>query len=392
MANSDELHLAARVANVFSTDRGLAYAQIDSDLKVRQTSANFPNIVTEPTTNFVGKSLPDLLWEFVGGEETLHTILAGRETEYILANIQREQADGSIKFLTLRVVRLDETSTEAGLLLIVEDTTATGHLEQWLRQERNELRLIKEQLIRTNDELDKLNHFKSFLLSMVAHDMRTPLTAVSGYADLLIEQPAKVDPAAIKSMLVTMRRQANQLKLLIANLLDLGQIEQGQLRVTPHPCDLNAHVTEVAQATAVVADQYGLNLTLDLAEDELCIYADPSRIRQILQNLIDNAVKYTQRNGTVWIRTWLNSTTATVQIEDTGRGMTEDQVANLFQLYYRADESDRSKAEGSGLGLYIVKTLVEAHQGRIEVVSRRNQGTKFSIHFPINLQPPTTTL
>ena len=382
--DADLLPLAARVADIFGSSHGIAYAEISSDLTVVRASANFRDLTVDPSATVEGRVISDLLWEFIGAELVFKDLLTGKRPDYLLERVQRERPDGSEVYLTFRVTRLSELSP-ARLLLIIEDTTSTSHLEQHLRQERNELRLVKEQLVQANLELDKVNRFKSFILSMAAHDMRTPLTAIRGYADLLMVDPNLAVSTEHKDILVTMRRQADQLKLLITNLLDLGQIEQGRLRIYPVTCDLNAQAREVMQATHVVAAKYDIELRLELTENLLLIQADTGRIQQILQNLVDNAVKYTATGGTVRIITRLEKDRAIVQVVDTGRGMTETQLANLFRLYYRTDEAQESKAEGSGLGLYIVKTLVEAHYGKIAVSSQRNEGTTFTLSFPLHL-------
>ncbi len=118
------------------------------------------------------------------------------------------------------------------------------------------------------------------------------------------------------------------------------------------------------------------------------IRVDPERIRQILYNLINNAIKYTPEGGRVLVRTWAADGMAYIQVADTGRGMSEEEKAQLFQIYYRTEEARRSDISGTGLGLFIVHTMVEAHKGSIDVETQLEQGTRFTVRLPYQPEAP----
>jgi signal transduction histidine kinase len=374
--------LAARAAGVFTQSRRLAYAHVAPDLTVAQVSPNFAALAADPGAPIEGRPLPDLLWEFVGAEDALRAILRGDEPAFALEQVNRELPDGAPAYLTFQVLPLDFDQPGTGLLLIVEDVTGAGRLQQRLAQDRNELRLLQTQLSRANAELQHLNRFKSFMISMVAHDLRSPLTTIEGYASMLFEAAANgqpIDREYAMSILVQTRR-INQM---ILNLLNLDQIEQGRLALAPVACDLSELAHEAATAFEAMAVLRRLALSVEAAGEPLAIRADPERLRQALHNLIGNALKYTPEGGRVRLVTRRDGDDAIAQVIDTGPGMEQAELDNLFQPYYRTDEARKSQIVGTGLGLYIVKMLVEAHSGRVEVSSRPGQGTTFTIRLPL---------
>lgn len=217
---------------------------------------------------------------------------------------------------------------------------------------------------------------------MVAHDLRSPLTSINLNADLLTRDPAFPNTPGQVRAVNTIRAELDRISALIDNLLDLDQIEQGKLSLLLMPCDVNGLVRQVAQTLEPMVTLRQLTLSLELPHPSLVIPADTNRLREILHNLMGNAVKYTPKQGQIHISTGTDNHEAVVQLMDTGPGLTETEQANLFQPFYRADEARQRKVPGTGLGLFIVKALVEAHHGRIEVASQPGQGTTFTLRLP----------
>jgi len=378
----DPVLLAARAAAAFTRTHRLAYAHIAPDLTIARASPNFEKLLDSSDTPIEGQPLTDRLWGFIGAEEDLLAVLRGTAPDYMLEQVNHELPDGSTAYLTYRVTRLDQDGETGGLLLVIEDVTAASILQQHVTQDRNELRLVQTQLSHAIVELQRLNRFKSLVLSMAAHDLRSPLTVVRGYADLLLkalERGKPVDREAIATILA----QADRLNQMIANLLNLDQIERGQLIIKPAPCDLNELVRDVTKTISPMAALGGLSLLLDLPGTPTRVYADPDRVRQILQNVMSNAVKYTPSRGRVEIVIRPFEDEAILRITDTGPGMTQAQVARLFQPYYRTDDARESQIEGSGLGLFIVKTLVDAQHGAVAVDSEPGRGTTLTLMLPL---------
>jgi signal transduction histidine kinase len=378
----DPILLAARAAAVFTCTHRLAYAYLAPDLTFVWASANFEKLLDSPKMPIEGQLLTDRLWGFIGAENDLLAVLHGQAADYTIEQVNHTRPDGSLAYLTYRVTRLEQEGETNGLLLVIEDVTEASILQQHVTQDRNELRLVQAQLSHAIVELQRLNRFKSFVLSMAAHDLRSPLTVVRGYADLLLKALERGKPVD-REALATILTQADRLNQMIANLLNLDQIEHGQLVVKPVPCDLNELIRDVAKTISPMATLGGLSLVLDLPAGPTQVFADPDRVRQILQNVMSNAVKYTPPRGRVDIVARPFEDEAILRVTDTGPGMTAGQVARLFQPYYRTDEARDSTIEGSGLGLFIVKTLVDAQHGAVAVDSEPGRGTTLTLTLPL---------
>ena len=382
LRDPDFVLLAARVARAFTRTRRLAFAQIAPDLTLVRGSPNLRNLMSAPPEQIEGQLLTRLFDEFVGAEEVLRAILRGDETEHHLALVNRELPDGTTQYLSFQLTALDRHQPGNGLLLLVEDTTHASLMEQKVMHDRNALRLVQADLAQANTNLVRLNRFKSFLMSMVAHDLRSPLTSINLNADLLTRDPAFPNTPGQVRAINTIRAELSRISVLIDNLLDLDQIEQGKLSLLLMPCDVNGLVRQVAQTLEPMVALRQLTLSLELPPAPLVIPADTNRLREILHNLMGNAVKYTPKQGQIHISARTDNHEAVVQVIDTGPGLTETEQANLFQPFYRADEARQRKVPGTGLGLFIVKALVEAHHGRIEVASQPGQGTTFTLRLP----------
>ena len=378
----DPIVLAARVAQAISATYQMAYAQLAPDLTVVQHSSNFPSLLPHPVQEITGQPIAELLWELVGTEEILGEILQGKQITYRLEYINRERADGSTTYLNFQVLPLDADDPGRGLLLLIENETGDGRLQQLLVQDRNELRLVKDQLTDANEELIRLNRLKSLFLSMSAHDLRTPLTAISGYASLMLDVlPDDINPS-IRNYLMIVTHQAGRLNSLISDFLDLDQIEEGRLTLEPEPLDLRKVVEEVTNVMQINANSRETSLETSLPDNPVNLWADRDKLYRVVYNLVGNAIKYTPRQGRVKVQVEPNGDQVVLHVIDNGHGLTEEQLANLFQIYYRTEDAKKSKTQGTGLGLYIVKMLVEAHQGQITVISQPGQGSTFTVMLP----------
>lgn len=363
-------------------EHGLAYALVSPDLTLISASANFQELLTDPTQRPDGRLLVELFWEFIGVENELKKVLDGKAPNYRLELIHRHKPDSSFCYLNFVLLPLNSQLPEQGLLFIIEDATRAGQLEQQMVQERNELRLAQASLAQTNAELERLNQLKSIFLSISAHDLRAPLTAISVYLDLILADLPPNTPTEHTHYLSTVRIQLDRLNRLVGDLLDLDTLEQGKLSIYPRACDLNSVVRQVTELVAGWANQQGLSISLDLGETDIQVEADPERLSQITYNLVSNAIKYTQEGGTILISAWAEPLAGVLRVKDNGPGISPNEIDHLFEMYYRTKGSEQSRFTGSGLGLYIVKSLVEAMHGQIEVNSELGRGTEILVRLP----------
>ncbi|MCA9973441.1 MAG: PAS domain-containing protein [Anaerolineales bacterium] len=381
----DALMLATHVTRVFGLVHRIAYAMISADLTIQRTSPNFEAILNEPQAAIVGRPLTDVLWEFVGAEASLHAMLHGRLPYLAFERVNRMRKNGQVAYVDFLVTPVQDMELGSGLVLIIEDVTHTAELEQRLTQNRNDLDLAQQQLSQANAALQRLNRLKSLFLSMAVHDLRSPLTAVQAYSDLLLRILPADTQAKARDFAGVIRMQAAIMDWLIDDFLDLDQIEQGQLALRPTPDDLNKLVAEVTNVMQSIAERRGQTLVLALTAESLILPLDAGRIRQVLYNLLNNAVKYTPDGGQIGVSTAREADRAVLRVQDSGKGMTAEQQARAFDLYYRVEDGDEQNTRGGrGLGLFIVRTLVEAHGGEVFLESQVGHGSTISVVLPLN--------
>jgi signal transduction histidine kinase len=374
---------ATRITHMLMRAHRIAYAQLNAELLMVDASDNLGELLLAEPLTWQGCVVGEVFHEFVGAEESLRAILRGELPSYVLTQVNREPDDETIVYLDFQVVPLDKTQPDAGLLVIVEDTTTTNRLVQSLIQSRNALRLTQNDLARANETLTQLSRFKSFMLTMAAHDLRSPLTAITGYAELLMEEGDGVSLDKKRTFAGAIKLQAQHIDQMISDLIDFDQIEQGRLTLELMPCNLNELALLALRPLKALADLRRQTIRLILSPAPIFIQAEPRRFYQIVQNLIGNAIKYSPEGGAIEIATQIESGDGLVSITDTGPGLTADEQAHVFQPYYRIESAHYSHTTGKGLGLYIAKLLIDEHNGRIEVASQLGQGTTFTVRLPL---------
>jgi signal transduction histidine kinase len=220
---------------------------------------------------------------------------------------------------------------------------------------------------------------RSAFVATVSHELRSPLTLISGYTDTLLNA-GPWDRATQREFLEIVARSAAKLAQLVDNLLDAAKVEAGVLHLEREPVRVERIAEQVvAHRRILTADhQFDVHLeaALPLAD------ADPVRLEQILANLVDNAIKYSPEGGPITIHISRDADGLTIAVTDRGVGVTRMEAERLFERFYRVDSSLTRSARGVGLGLFICRSLVEAHGGRIWVESQPGQGSTFSFTLP----------
>ncbi|HLQ36026.1 MAG TPA: ATP-binding protein, partial [Chloroflexota bacterium] len=211
-----------------------------------------------------------------------------------------------------------------------------------------------------------------------SHELRTPLTSIAGYIDVL-NKGAKDDPGTLDHILGAMRDEVDRMTRLVRDLVSLARLDANdQLRL--ERLDLTSLVEEVCQQTRAMAPDREINLH---AAEGAWVEADADRMRQVLLNLADNAIKYTPPQAQVEFAVQRYDSTVQVSVADTGPGISPKDREHLFDRFYRAEQSRTREKGGAGLGLAIAKKIVEAHRGSISVDSPPQGGTVFSVRLPL---------
>ncbi len=221
---------------------------------------------------------------------------------------------------------------------------------------------------------------KSQLLSTVSHELRTPLASIKGFATTLLRQDVKWDEATQRDFLRIIEEEADRLTEIIDNLLDMSQIEAGALRVAKEPVLLRQLIREVVDEMRMRTEAH--YFVVDLPSEMPRVLADPRRIRQVLTNLIGNAIKYSKR-GQITVACEVEDGHVTVSVSDQGDGIPAQYLDKVFERFFQIDGATTRRVGGSGLGLSISRSIVEAHNGKMWVESIQGQGSTFRFTLPL---------
>jgi signal transduction histidine kinase/DNA-binding NarL/FixJ family response regulator/HAMP domain-containing protein len=235
--------------------------------------------------------------------------------------------------------------------------------------------------LRDITERTRLEQAKSDFVATASHELRSPLTSIKGFMELLETTNAENMTERQREFIRIVLLSTDRLVDLVNDLLDLARIESGQFAIDPRPSDLRATVAEVAALMQPRLEGKRQQLQVDIREPRPPALADPARVRQIITNLVTNAHLYTSEGGTITLRLEGDAQRTRITVADSGRGMSVDDVRRVFDRFYRGS-SDERKAPGTGLGLAIVKSLVDLHGGSIDVQSEPDRGTTFVVSLP----------
>jgi PAS domain S-box-containing protein len=290
--------------------------------------------------------------------------------------------------LTVSPIR-DADRNVTGTAVIARDITQSkrqqSQLQNLLANERiarAEAESAQRALAEQNERLRELDRLKDEFISLVSHELRTPLTSIRGYLELLLDGGAGELSEEQERFLAVVDRNSKRLMHLVGDLLFLAQIEAGKLALELAEVDLEEVVTESVETAKPLADEKGITLKASL--DPLpSMIGDRSRLAQVLDNLVSNALKFTSTGGSVSVRVASVDSEAVIEVEDNGMGIAAEEQKQLFDRFFRSTEATERAIPGTGLGLTIAKAIVERHEGSIEVESVAGKGTTMRVRLPV---------
>lgn len=232
-------------------------------------------------------------------------------------------------------------------------------------------------------EIRRLEKVRTDFVANASHELRTPVTALKGFAETLLEG-AKEDKDVLNQFLEIMLKESIRLDLIVNDILELSRAEQKQVPVNAEEIHIKDAVESTFKIVKQSAESKQMELTIE-EEENVVIQTDLNRLKQILANLVNNAIVYTPEKGKVIVRIYKEGDNAVIEVQDNGIGIPEDEQARIFERFYRVDKARSRNSGGTGLGLSIVKYLVENLNGTISVNSKLGLGTTFTLKFPSSL-------
>jgi len=273
---------------------------------------------------------------------------------------------------------LESAGGRTDLIMTTRDISKRKAREADLVQARDWAEVAREEAEAAREEAEKANRLKSTFLANMSHEIRTPLTSVIGFSEVL-EEEVEEDYVRFAQLI---RQSSTRLKEVLNSVLRLSKLEVGAVEFEPEEIDLATEVERTVKLLQPQADEKNLSLRMQVP-DRLPARLDPGATGRILDNLVGNAIKYTPDGGAVDVRLHARESWAELEVDDTGEGIDEDLLPDLFEPFVQAPGED-GRDEGSGLGLAITKRLVEGMDGEIEVDSTRGEGTCFTVRFVRN--------
>lgn len=294
--------------------------------------------------------------------------------------VVEESPDGIRTFLGTKVPYRDEAGEVIGLIGISNDITDRVQLER-----DRERVLQQEQAARETAE--NANRIKDEFLAVLSHELRSPLNPILGWTRLL--QNGKLDAARQREALATIERNAKLQTQLIDDLLDISRIMQGKLSLTVTPVSLTFVITAAVETVQLAAEAKNIQILLDLPAATPPVSGDAARLQQVVWNLLTNAVKFTPSGGQVTIELRQLDRFAQICVTDTGKGIDPQFLPHVFEYFRQADATTTRKFGGLGLGLAIVRQIVEMHGGNVWAESAgENRGAIFTVQLPLSSQAP----
>jgi PAS domain S-box-containing protein len=354
----------------------------DANGKIVYLSPTYVKAVQLSTQEAIGKTLFDVFDAEIA-KKILNNIQIVAKTHQVLEAIEMApRPDGTMgEFLVYKfpITNLSGQTLVGGVAI---DVTARRRAEE----EREEL-LIREQTAR--EAAENANRIKDEFLAVLSHELRTPLNPILGWVNLL--RTRKLDEEKKAIALETIERNAKLQTQLIGDLLDVSRILRGKFTLNISPVDLVATIAAAQETVRLAAEAKLIKIHTEIAGDVQPFMGDASRLQQVVWNLLSNAVKFTPAGGEVKIKLEFINSCASIQVSDTGKGITPEFLPHVFETFRQADSTITRKFGGLGLGLAIVRHIVEMHGGTVHADSLGlDQGATFTVKLPLiatNLQP-----
>jgi cell cycle sensor histidine kinase DivJ len=303
-----------------------------------------------------------------------------RSVEFRLRrDVARGQSNSDFIWVEMRCRPLENASPEAEVVAVMRDVTDRKVQEQAL------------ELARTAAE--RADASKTRFLATMSHELRTPLNAIIGFSEMIVQEDVLMIDAARRKEYAQLINDSGQHLLSVVNgILDMSKMESGNFEISPEPFAPRAAVLHCCNLLALKARENGVDLVTRAPEDLPMMTGDPRAFKQIVLNLVANAVKFTERGGNVTVSAAVEGSRLMLRVTDTGVGIAPDDLKRIGDPFFQAGKTYQRKHEGTGLGLSIVKGLVGLHHGEVNVQSKVDEGTTVTVVLPLAFAPSAVEL
>jgi PAS domain S-box-containing protein len=347
-------------------------------------------ILGVPRGELVNRPFDDPAWPITlldgtpvpGAEAVIPRTLQTAKVTYAAERLA-VRPDGTHIVISMNTAPLrDPDGSMTGVIVSFTDITRTKRLEEELRRASAEL---EDRVRKRTEDLAEADRRKDEFLATLAHELRNPLAPIRNSLQIL--KMARVDAATADRAREMMERQVHQLVRLVDDLLDVSRVMRGKIDLRRERVELAAVMARAVETTQPLFDTLGHELEIAVPAESLLLEADPVRLSQVFGNLLTNAAKYTERGGRVSVAAERDGPEAVVRVRDSGIGIAPEMLSRIFELFVQADPTTTKAQGGLGIGLTLVKSLVEMHQGTIAARSDGvGQGSEFVVRLP--LAPP----
>jgi len=382
-----------RVLNLFVEHSPAAIAMFDRDMKYIVASRRYLVDYNLGEQNLIGRSHYEVFPEMPDRWKEIHRrCLAGAIEKADEDPFQRK--DGRLDWVRWEIQPWYEKEGEIGGTILFSEviterkeaeqelTKYREHLEELVKERTAELEAKTEELQQANIRLQEVDRLKSVFLASMSHELRTPLNSIIGFTGIILQGMSGEISWEQRKQLTMVKNSANHLLSLINDVLDISKIEAGRVELSLEEFRLNDVVSEVADDFSIAVSEKGLELIVEVPEN-VVLFSDKRRVKQVLMNLVSNAVKFTERGAVKIAARVLDGEKLELCVSDTGIGIKEEDMSRLFEPFQQVDMSLRKRHEGTGLGLYLTRKLADLLGGDVSAKSRDIKGSEFTFTIPL---------
>lgn len=349
------------------------------------------NPSTPVTVGFLSIGVYIILYLFAGMIRRIKTLRPGQRLSFIgLVLLFLALGNDMLHLLKIPIGWVGQAGLlqRAMLIFIFIQMTALFIQFIWVERQLGETREKEAALTATNETLQMIDRQRIRFLSDVSHELKTPLTVMSNYAQLTLQHIRKGpnDDRYTEEKMLLITSQAKRMAAMVEQILDVARIEEGRMNYEWKPVQLDLLIEDLVEVYFPVLNKNHNKLEVDMPEQLPSITADSERLGQMLLNLVNNAIRFT-KNDLIRISARRLGGEVVIAVKDNGIGMSQKQMDAIFDRFTTSKDADDKKT-GTGLGLYISKAIIEAHQGHIQVESAEGEGSTFTVYLPIKREGP----